>query len=76
MDLVTILLAAAEGTETHTEHDPTSFYIAGGLLAAFAIVVGIIGITRPALPEGPNRAMMAIGVVLVVATMVASVASS
>ncbi len=75
MDLVTILLAAAEGTE-HREHDATSFYIAGGLLAAFAVVVGIIGIKRPNLPEGPNRAMMAIGTVLVVATMVASVASS
>jgi hypothetical protein len=75
MDLVTILAAAAEGAE-HAEHDPIGFYIAGGLLAAFAVIVGIIGIRSPSLPEGPNRAIMVIGTVLVVATMVASVASS
>ena len=75
MDLATILVAAAEGAE-HSAHEPTAFYIVGGALAAFAVVAGIIGITRPGLPEGPNRAIMAIGTVLVVATMVTSIATS
>jgi hypothetical protein len=75
MDLVTILVAAAEGAE-HSKSDPIAFYIAGGALAVFAVLVGIVGIKRPTLPEGPNRAIMGIGAVLVVATMVASIASS
>lgn len=75
MDLATIVLAAAEGAE-HAEKDHTFFYVAGGALALFAILVGAIGLMRPQLPEGPNKAIMAIGSVLVVVAMVASVASS
>jgi hypothetical protein len=75
MDLATIVLAAAEGAE-HAEKDHTAFYIAGGALALFAILVGVIGIMRPNLAEGPSKAIMAIGAVLVVCAMVASVATS
>jgi hypothetical protein len=78
MDLLTILVAAAETAEGagHEEHDATPFYIAGGALAAFAVIVGIIGIRRPSLPEGPNRAIMAIGAILVIATVATSIAVS
>ena len=75
MDLATIVLAAAEGAES-ADKDHTFFYVAGGALAAFAVIVGAIGIMRPDLPEGPNRAVMGIGTVLVVIAMVASVVSS
>ena len=75
MDLATIVLAAAEGAE-HAEKDHTFFYVAGGALAAFAVIVGAIGIMRPNLPEGPNKAIIGIGSVLVVIAMVASVSSS
>ena len=75
MDLVTILAAAAAGAE-HADKNETPFYLVGGALAVFAIVVGVVGIKRPDLPEGPNRAFMAIGAVLVVATMVTSIAVS
>jgi hypothetical protein len=75
MDLLSIFVLAAEGAE-HTEHDATSFYITGGLLAVFAIVVGVVGITQKNLGEGPNRAIMVVGSVLVAATLIASVASS
>ena len=74
MDLLTIVAAAAEGA-AHESHDATPFYIAGGALAVFAVIVGVLGIKRPSLPEGPNRAIMAIGTVLVVATMIASITS-
>ena len=73
MDLATIMLAAAEGAEPK---DHTFFYVAGGALAAFAVIVGAIGIMRPNLPEGPNKAIIGIGSVLVVLAMVASVSSS
>jgi hypothetical protein len=72
MDLVTILAAAEEG------HDKSeaALFIAGGILAVFAVISGVIGIMKPDLAEGPNRAIMGIAVVLVVATMVASIAVS
>jgi hypothetical protein len=76
MDLATIALAAAEGGAEHADKSHTFFYVAGGALAAFAVIVAAIGIMRPNLPEGPNRAIMGIGAVLVVVTMVASIASS
>ena len=73
MDLIaTVLAAAAE----HEEHSSTAFYVVGGTLAAFGFIVGAIGIARPNLGGGASRAMMALGAVLVVATMVATVAVS
>jgi hypothetical protein len=75
MDLATIVLAAAEGAE-HAEKSHTAFYLAGGALAVFAVVIGVLGIKKHDLGEGPSRAIMAIGTVLVVATLVASIATS
>ena len=72
MDLATILAAAAE--EAHKSQTP--FYIAGGVLAVFAVVVAAIGITRPQLGGGFARAVMGIGALLVVAAMATSVAVS
>jgi hypothetical protein len=65
MDLVTLLAAAAE------EHrSETPFYIAGGVLAAFAVLISVLGFMRPAFPTGPGgaRAVMGTGVVLVAVT--------
>jgi hypothetical protein len=72
MDLVTILAAAEEG---HDKSE-TALFVAGGLLAVFAVIAGVIGIMRPDLPESANRAIMGIAVVLVAATMIASIAVS
>ena len=74
MDLAIILLAAAEGAAEETSHTP--FYLAGGALAIFAIVIGALGIVKHDLGEGASRAIMGISAVLVVATMAASIASS
>jgi hypothetical protein len=70
MDLVTLLAAAAE------EHrSETPFYIAGGVLAAFAVIISIVGFVRPSFPSGNGgtRAVMGVSVLLVGATMFLSV---
>src|SRR5690349_14751954 len=53
----------------------TPFYIAGGLLAVWAVVVSAIGISRPDFPgsSGARAVTMGISVVLVVATMASAI---
>src|SRR4051812_12884976 len=53
----------------------TPFYIAGGLLAVWAVVVSAIGISRPDFPgsNGVRAATLGISVVLVVAAMASAV---
>lgn len=72
MDLVTILAAAAE----EHEHSQTAFYLAGGALAVFAVIVAALGLARPALGPRANNAIMGVGSLLVAGTMVAIVAGS
>ncbi len=58
------------------ETSKAAFYILGGLLAAWAVVLGAIGILRHATfppSEGASRALMAVGVVLTLGAMVSSV---
>ena len=47
------------------------FYVAGGLLAGWAVVLGAIGLSRPEFPGGltGERGVITISLVLVVATM-------
>ncbi len=70
MDLPTILAASEEA---HRSEAP--FFIAGALLAIFAVIVSVIGFTRPQFParSGESRAVMGIGTVLVLATAFTSV---
>ena len=57
-----LLLAADEPSKT-------PFYIAGGALAAWAVIVAFIGITQPEFPgKGPGRA----GVILLTTCLVAA----
>ena len=70
MDLVTILAAAAEES-----HDETAFLVVGGILAAFGVLTGALGIVRHDLPASIANAIMGIGALLVVGTMVTVVAS-
>ncbi len=69
-----LILAAAE----HAEPSKTAFYVAGALLAAWAVLIGVIGITRPAFPNGEagGRVVMLVSVVLMAATMAAAVLTS
>ena len=68
MGLIT-LLAAVE------EHSRTPFFIVGGALAAFAVLVSVLGFIRPDFPGGAvaGRGVMALGAVLVAGTMAMAV---
>ena len=71
------LLFAAEAAD-HEETSKTAFYLLGGLLALWAVVVSAIGISRhEAWPGNATaaRGVMGISVVLVVAAMAAAVAT-
>jgi len=67
------LASAAPGEE---ETSKTAFYVAGGALAAFAVLVAAVGIARHEhFPPTPAvaRAVMGLGALLVAATMAAAV---
>jgi hypothetical protein len=76
MSLHALITFAAETAEKD-EADKTAFYIAGGLLAAWGFIMGILGTMRHAnFPsEGAAKAIMGISAVLVLATMAAAVAT-
>jgi hypothetical protein len=67
-----LLIAAAEETSK------TPFYVVAGVFAAWAVLVGVLGVTRPAFPHGEAGARVVMGLtfVLMVATMVAAVATA
>lgn len=69
-----LILAAAEGAET----SKTPFYLTGGLLTLFAVVVGALGVVRHDFPGSRGAAMGVMGLagVLMVATMAAAVLTS
>lgn len=54
------------------------FYFAGGILAAWAVVLAALGLSRPAFPgnAGGARAVIAISFVLMVAAIATSVLTS
>ena len=66
-----LFVLAAEQSET----SKTLFYVCGGLLAVWAVVLASIGLRSPDFPgsSGAARGVMAVSVVLVVAAMAAAV---
>jgi hypothetical protein len=60
------------------EPDKVPFYIVGGGLAAWAVFLAFIGLTRPEFPGGATaaRGVMAISATLVVAAMATAVLTS
>ncbi len=69
--MLTLLLAAAEPSKT-------PFYLAGGVLAAYAVALAAIGLTRPSFPYGNRgaRGVMALSLVLVVVAIAMAIATS
>jgi plastocyanin len=67
------LLAAAEG-----ESSQTAFYVAGGVLAVWAVIVSALGIRRPDFARSPGaaRAVMGLSAVLVVVVLVSAVVTA
>ena len=69
---LTIVFASAEGEES----SKTLFYIAGGLLVLFAVLVSVLGISRiGTFPSGTGQARGVIGVaaLLVLAAVTAAI---
>ncbi|MEO6496194.1 MAG: hypothetical protein ABIO51_01795 [Solirubrobacteraceae bacterium] len=68
-----LLVLAAEAAEP----SKTAFYVAGGALAAWAVILSAIGLSRPEFPgsEGAARGVMAISAILVIAAAAAAVAT-
>jgi len=60
------------------EPSKTPFYIVGGALAAWAVILAFFGLSRHDFPESPGRArgVMVISALLVAAAMVTAVAVS
>ncbi|MDQ3675900.1 MAG: hypothetical protein M3401_03700 [Actinomycetota bacterium] len=73
MSAILSILAAAEAAgEPAEEHrSEVPFFVAGGLLAIWAVVISVFGFTRPDFPssEGAARGVMALSAVLVAAAM-------
>jgi hypothetical protein len=67
------LLAVA--AETEDEPSKTAFYVCGGLLAAWAVLLAVAGMTRATFPrtDGAARGVMALSAVLVAAAMATAV---
>jgi hypothetical protein len=60
------------------EPSKVPFYLAGGVLAVWAVALSAIGLTRPSFPyhERGARAVMLVTFVIMVATMATAVATS
>jgi plastocyanin len=71
MSVLPHLLAAADPSKV-------PFYVTGALLAAWAVTLAAIGLSRPEFPGSAERArgVMALSAVLVVATMATAVATA
>jgi len=69
-----LVLAAADAAKP----SKVPFYICGGLLACWAVVLGAIGISHAEFPGGQRgmRGVIGLSVVLMVATMTTAVATA
>ncbi|MDP2710203.1 MAG: hypothetical protein Q8O56_03205 [Solirubrobacteraceae bacterium] len=70
LTMSTILAAAEHGAAAAAEeehHDNTPFFVAGSVLAAFAVVISIVGFKKPDFPAtaAAARGVMTASVVLV-----------
>jgi hypothetical protein len=81
MSVLATILAAAEAGAEHAadagghageEHkSELPFFVAGGLLAAFAVAISVVGFKRPDFPgsAGAARGVMALSATIVLATL-------
>jgi hypothetical protein len=70
MDLSLIVAAAEHAAEEHHKSE-LPFFVAGGLLASFAVLISVFGFKKPEFPasEAAARGVMAVGAVLVASAM-------
>ena len=69
--MLSVIFAAAEPSKV-------PFYIAGGILAVWAVALSAVGLTRPSFPFGATgqRAIMAISLVLAALAVAMAIATS
>jgi hypothetical protein len=69
------LLVLAAETAEHAEPSKVPFYVAGGALALWAVVLSAVGIRSQSFPGGDSgaRGVMTVSVLLVVAAMATSI---
>lgn len=69
--MLSLLIAAAEPSKA-------PFYLAGGVLAAWAVVLAAVGLTRPSFPSGPagQRGVTLVSVVLVAIAIAMAIVTS
>jgi hypothetical protein len=69
--VLSIVLAAAEPSKT-------PFYLVGGALAVWAVVLSAVGLTRPSFPggRGGQRVVIMLTLALMVATMAVAISTS
>ena len=70
--MLTLLATVAEH---HEESSKAAFYIAAGVLAGWAVLIGALGVARETFPrsEGTARLVMLVSGVLMVVTMATAV---
>jgi hypothetical protein len=66
-----LLVIAAE----KVEHSKTAFYVCGALFAAWAVVLGLVGLRSPEFPGGATgqRAVMGVSGILMLGAMATAV---
>ncbi len=69
--MLTLLIAAGEPSKT-------PFYIAGGVLVLWAVLLAAVGLARPAFPYGlrGQRGVIGVSAILVAATIATAVLTS
>jgi hypothetical protein len=77
MTMSTVLAAAQHAAEGGAEHEKSElpFFVAGGCLAAFAVLISVVGFKKPDFPgsAGAARGLMAFSVTIVLAAMISIV---
>jgi hypothetical protein len=68
---VSLILAAAEHAAEKPHKSELPFFVAGGLLASFAVLISVFGFKKPDFPasEAAARGVMVLGTVLVASAM-------
>jgi hypothetical protein len=71
LSTLSMILAAAEHAAEEPEKSELPFFIAGGVLASFAVIISVIGFKKPDFPatDGAAKGVMALGAMLVLAAM-------
>jgi hypothetical protein len=72
------LVTFAQEVAHHSETSKTPFYLAGGVLAGWGFLIGVIGTVRHGdFPDqGSSKLMMGISAVLVLVTLAAAIATN